>query len=1069
MDAVVAIDDQHRIFFFNGSAEVLFGYRAEEVLGRPLEFLLPQSARKAHRIHVSEFKNDLSRTQLSYSALSVRGRRKDGTEFPAEVTFSKIPAAGGPVLAAIVRDVSAVEEAEEASDLHLAVLESLNDAVVVRRGEFISGGKRVYANRAFRRRHGIKDDVDISVVEVHDWVLPEDREIVTKHQEARRRGEPVPPTEYRVRRPDGSVRTVEASGKDIIFQGIPARLGVIRDVTERKEAEEALRESEELYRAVVENVDDAIVIHKGGKRVFVNAASLRLHGDQHMSEALAHTGNDYILPEDRRMLERVDYVREAGQVSRYLYRIQRKDGEVRHIESSTVGVELGGAPATVAVLHDVTERKQAEEALRESEEAHRTVLDSLNDAIAVRLGEYSDGAKRVYGNSAFRRLHGIGDDADIAVEGVQDWALGVQDWVLPEDRELVTMHHEARMRGEPVSPMAYRIRCPDGSIRVVESSGKDIIFQGSPARLGVIRDVTERKEAEEAVRLSNERLEHLLSAEQTRVTDLAHSNTLIAALGRVATSIQGTLDPDQVMETLGIELHSIGVGCVIYELDPGSGDHIIRYSASGIDAKSEDRRALRKLLWGRRISSSNTAWHHSVVVQRKPQYRESGIRGPLMASLKAKEQALLRRYIPPKASPQMHCPLVVQDSVLGAIALWGRDLRESDLPVISTFAGQVAAAWENARLHAQVEQHALELEREVAERTAELGAIQENMTEGLTVLDSERRVLYQNRAARALLGLQDQSGNAESLHSWMTEFGGDIEVPEAQRKTFLDVVDGITDEPATIAVRILRPPERDLMVTAFPIRREKGNRMVGLLSRDVTEQRAEERRRENFIAVASHELRTPLSVITGFSELLVTEEPPKATRRRWVEYINRESWRITSIVEELLDVSRIQSGSMLMHEVEVAVLEIGEELLAGLRSTTDKHHFRLEVAPGITHVVADRNMLTHVLVNFLSNALKYSPDGGCITLSARRGQDDGRVIVAVADQGIGISAQDQDRIFDSFARVDRDETKEVKGAGLGLYISKLIAEQMHAQVWVESEPGVGSTFSISLPGRPSNP
>ena len=162
-------------------------------------------------------------------------------------------------------------------------------------------------------------------------------------------------------------------------------------------------------------------------------------------------------------------------------------------------------------------------------------------------------------------------------------------------------------------------------------------------------------------------------------------------------------------------------------------------------------------------------------------------------------------------------------------------------------------------------------------------------------------------------------------------------------------------------------------------------------------------------------------------------------------------------MEELLDVSRIQSGSMLMHEVEVAVLEIGEELLAGLRSTTDKHHFRLEVAPGITHVVADRNML------------KYSPDGGCITLSARRGQDDGRVIVAVADQGIGISAQDQDRIFDSFARVDRDETKEVKGAGLGLYISKLIAEQMHAQVWVESEPGVGSTFSISLPVRPSNP
>ena len=254
-------------------------------------------------------------------------------------------------------------------------------------------------------------------------------------------------------------------------------------------------------------------------------------------------------------------------------------------------------------------------------------------------------------------------------------------------------------------------------------------------------------------------------------------------------------------------------------------------------------------------------------------------------------------------------------------------------------------------------------------------------------------------------------------------------------------------------------------MTGFPILIENGHSLVGILSRDVTEKRQEERRRENFIGVASHELLTPMSIITGFSELLLTQDPPKKTRRQWADYINRESWKITANLEDLLDVSRIQSGKLVIHEEDVSLSEVVNELVSGLRSAMDTHEFEVQLEPDLPNVVADRQRLGQVLINLLSNAVKYSPDGGRVTVSARWDSGQGRVLVAISDEGIGISVEDQERIFGSFERVDRDETSGVQGTGLGLYIVRFLVEQMNATVRVESELGKGSTFFVSLLAR----
>ncbi|MFQ6031005.1 MAG: sensor histidine kinase, partial [Dehalococcoidia bacterium] len=132
-------------------------------------------------------------------------------------------------------------------------------------------------------------------------------------------------------------------------------------------------------------------------------------------------------------------------------------------------------------------------------------------------------------------------------------------------------------------------------------------------------------------------------------------------------------------------------------------------------------------------------------------------------------------------------------------------------------------------------------------------------------------------------------------------------------------------------------------------------------------------------------------------------------------------------------------------------------------STTDKHEFRENIPPDLPRVAADREKLVQILANLLDNAIKYSPDGGTITVSATHEPGRDRVVVAVEDHGIGIASEDQDRVFTAFQRIRRPETRGIGGTGLGLYIVKALAELSQGEVWLESQVQWGSTFFFSLP------
>jgi signal transduction histidine kinase len=218
-----------------------------------------------------------------------------------------------------------------------------------------------------------------------------------------------------------------------------------------------------------------------------------------------------------------------------------------------------------------------------------------------------------------------------------------------------------------------------------------------------------------------------------------------------------------------------------------------------------------------------------------------------------------------------------------------------------------------------------------------------------------------------------------------------------------------------------------------------------------------------FVSIASHELRTPLTSIVGYADLLIQRDPPAIKRQIWLKKILDNGQKLTAMVNDLLNVTRIQSGKLALKIEKLELMQVLSERLDIARETAPQHELIIDVDPDLPDVNADRDKLGQVVSNLLSNAIKYSPGGGKIILAARHDSQRQRVVISLADQGIGISPQDKDSLFTTFHRIQRPETQGIRGSGLGLYIAKSWTEAMGGEIWCQSELNRGSTFFVALP------
>jgi signal transduction histidine kinase len=224
------------------------------------------------------------------------------------------------------------------------------------------------------------------------------------------------------------------------------------------------------------------------------------------------------------------------------------------------------------------------------------------------------------------------------------------------------------------------------------------------------------------------------------------------------------------------------------------------------------------------------------------------------------------------------------------------------------------------------------------------------------------------------------------------------------------------------------------------------------------------RLKADFVANVSHDLKTPLSVIRMFGETLeMGRLPDEAARREYYRVITRESERLTRLIDNVLDFSRIESGRRTYARLPTAVESLVREALEAFAYPLAQEGFKVDVqiAPDLPEMALDADAIGQALANLIDNAIKYSADRKSLSIAVRR--RDGGVAVTVADEGIGIPPEEQRRIFDKFYRVGRSETQGRRGSGVGLALVRHVAEAHGGRVTVDSRPGEGSRFTLWLP------
>jgi two-component system phosphate regulon sensor histidine kinase PhoR len=351
--------------------------------------------------------------------------------------------------------------------------------------------------------------------------------------------------------------------------------------------------------------------------------------------------------------------------------------------------------------------------------------------------------------------------------------------------------------------------------------------------------------------------------------------------------------------------------------------------------------------------------------------------------------------------------------------------------------------------------------QDIEQEQAKTTAILDTMIEGVVAVDGRDTILLMNERVRAMFGL----GAARGEHKPFLEVIRNADLHRILHQSRAAGEGGVSRHE----LRLASPIERRLQVNAVPLRLGPDETGVVMVLHDVTELRRLEQVRTEFVANVSHELRTPLTAIHGYLETLLggaLEERENA--RRFLEIVFRHTERLGRLLDDLTDLSNIELGKVSLRLAPTGLDEVIESVLAiiGPKSASGRVTLGAELPAGLPPVLADRDRLAQILINLVDNAVKYTPEGGRVTVRAREAGT-GRVEIAVIDTGIGIPPADLPRITERFYRADRARSRELGGTGLGLAIVKHLVLAHGGELAIESQPGRGTTVRFSLPAGPA--
>lgn len=431
-------------------------------------------------------------------------------------------------------------------------------------------------------------------------------------------------------------------------------------------------------------------------------------------------------------------------------------------------------------------------------------------------------------------------------------------------------------------------------------------------------------------------------------------------------------------------------------------------------------------------------------------------------------------------------PLIVHNERLGVLTLSHQQVNyfnNDHLRLLTASAGAIAIGIHNANLYAAIVsemEHRSELLRRQQMETTKIEAILQSISDGVLVCDTEGNVLSTNQACGSILQRSMEDVLLANLHDILKSLLG-ARVDDLPLAELISHPLGTNEQPrifestVEVGMRIVR-------LTLGPVLKEDGELIGALLMlRDTTREVESDRLKTEFIGTMSHELRTPMTSIKGFTQLLVMGSlgPVNDTQREFLNTIQTNAERMISIINDVLELTKIETGSI---DLEVRELHLAEALsgaVSELQTMADKreHTLTINIPPGLPRVRADAARLHQILFNLVSNGIKYTEKGGEIVLDAHEAvleelpepvrdcvlSDRRYTQIDVRDTGVGIAPHELDKVFERFYRTENPLKVEAGGTGLGLSLTRPLVELLGGRIWVESTPGEGTTFSFILP------